>query len=94
MLEKLSVHQTEVASKSSIQHTVSLNTTTGKIKVEKIQTITGIHILSPQKYNTVKKNLKWYFPRRLNLEPTTTTILPFSFTLNVQHFAHHTTLLN
>jgi len=64
-LENLSVQQTELASKSIIQHIVAMNTTTDKIKEKKkFQTITGIHIFSPQKYISVKKNLKWYFPHR------------------------------
>jgi hypothetical protein len=64
-LENLSVRQTELASKSIIQHTVAMNTTTDKIKEKnKFQTIAGTHIFSPRKYITVKKNLKWYFPQR------------------------------
>jgi hypothetical protein len=96
-LENLSVRQTELASKSIIQHIVAMNTTTYKIKEKKkFQTITGILYFPPpsQKYITIKNNLKWYSPQRLNIDPITTTILPFSFTLNVQHFAHHTTFLN
>jgi hypothetical protein len=94
-LENLSVGQTELASKSIIPHNVAMNTITDKIKEKKIfQTIAGIHIFSPKKYITMKKNLKWHFPQRLNIDPITTTISPFSFTLNIQHFAHHTTFLN
>jgi len=63
--KNLSVWQTELASKSIIQYIVAMNTTTDKIKEKKqFQTINGIHIFSPKKYISVKKNLKWYFPHR------------------------------
>jgi hypothetical protein len=49
-LENLSVLQTELASKSIIQHNVAMNATTDKIKEKnKFETITGMHIFSPQK---------------------------------------------
>jgi len=56
-LENLSVRQTELASKSIIQHIVAMNTTTDKIKEKKkFQTITGIlHFPPPQKKYYCKK---------------------------------------
>jgi hypothetical protein len=55
-LGNLPVWQTELASKSIIQHTVAMNTTTDKIKEKKkFQTITGIHIFPHKKYITVKR---------------------------------------
>jgi hypothetical protein len=49
-LENLSVQQTELASKSIIQHTLSMNTTTDKIKEKKkFQTIGILYSPLPKK---------------------------------------------
>jgi len=69
-LENLSVQQTELASKSIIQHNVAMNTTTDKIKEKKkFQTITGIHIFSLPKIYYCKKEFKMVLPTKVTHVP-------------------------